>query len=746
MRPKGQAWFKQYLQMKADSPTRSAIWQYLGPTNISGRCTDAAVVEPRGRHYRIYAATASGGVWRSDNEGLTWIPIFENQVTAQIGDIATVYDQPDVLWVGTGEANIFRSSMAGFGIYKTEDGGKTWVHKGLEKTYTIARVLVHPQNPDVVYAAASGHEWTDNPERGVFKTTDGGETWQRVLYKNERTGAIDLVMDPKEPDTLYAALWQRVRRRWNDPRNEPGYGESGLYKTTDGGKNWQPVNEGLPEGKFRGRIGIDLCLSQPSTLYALVDNYEIAREFTAEEKSDAYGRPSSGIIKGATLYRSDDGAKTWRQVSGLTPEAKAYMENHSGTYGWVFGQVKADPNNPDLVYTMGLDLNQSIDGGRTMKRIGEMHGDHHGLYIDPQNSGFMVNVNDGGIVLTYDQGKTWREFLDNLPVVQFYNVGFDMADPFRVYGSIQDHGSYRGVVSLQSGRSKIPRVKFENTPGGEASTHRIDPRNPDIVYSAGFYGTLYRNDLSQTGARRGVKIAPKLESGLPPLRGQWLAPFILSSHNPDVIYLGYQYLFKSTDQGQTWNRISPDLSRGKKTELGDIPYQTIFSISESRHEPGVVYAGTDDGNLMITRDDGKHWKPAMKKLARERWISRIETSRFSRSRVYAAQNGKRWDDFSAYLWVSDDYGRTWQSIAANLPGGPVNVITEDPRDENILYVGTDTGVFVSRDRGRSWDVLGGGLPVTYVHDLIVHPRDNIIVIATHGRGMWTLDASVVNQK
>ena len=741
-----QAWFDQFLKMKDTSQFKELTWRYLGPKNISGRCTDVAVVEPRGVHYRIYVATASGGVWRTDNEGLSWQPIFEDQLTASIGDIATVPGKPDCLWVGSGEANIFRSSMAGYGIYKTEDGGKTWIHKGLEKTHTIARVLVHPKDHRIVYVAAGGNEWSDNPERGVYKTTDGGESWSRILYKNSRTGAVDLVMDPRDPDTLYAALWQRIRRRWNDPRNEAGYSESGIYKTTDGGKTWQPVNKGLPEGKFRGRIGIDLCLAQPDTVYALVDHYELSREFNDEEQSDAYGRPSSGIIKGATLFRSDDGAASWRQVSGLTEEMKTYMENHSGTYGWVFGQVKADPKDPETVYTMGLALNVSRDGGKTMKGIGDMHGDHHGLYIDPQNSHFLVNVNDGGIVISYDQGKTWREFLDNLPVVQFYNVGFDLAEPFRVYGSVQDHGSYRAVVNTRAGRGKIPAVNFERAPGGEASTHRIDPRNPNTVYSAGFYGTLYRNDMAPNATKRGVKIAPKAEANMPANRGQWLAPFILSPHNPDVIYMGYQYLYKSPDQGKSWVRISPDLSRGLRSELGDIPYQTIFTISESPLEAGVIYVGTDDGNLHLRRNDGGKWKKIMKGIARDRWISRVVASKYAKGRVYMAQNGKRWEDFNGYLWVSEDYGRNWKSIAANLPGGPINVVTEDPNDENILYAGTDIGAFVSLDRGRNWQVLGGNLPVTYVHDLIVHPRDNVIVIATHGRGMWTLDGAAVNKR
>lgn len=736
--------YEQQRALREGSGFREVHWQFAGPTNISGRCTDIEAVRPRGRSYAIYVATASGGVWKSNNEGVTWEPILQDEVTTDIGDIAIDPGNPDKLWVGTGEANIFRSSMAGAGVYLTLDGGKSWSHKGLANTHTIARIVVDPSNTDIVYAAASGHEWTDNKERGVYKTTDGGSTWERVLYMDERTGAIDLVMDPRDPRVLYAATWQRIRRKWNDPRTEKGYSGSGIWKTTDGGKTWRKINQGLPEPRFRGRIGLDLCRSKPDVLYAFVDNYEIAQKAEPGEL-DSYGRPMKDIIRGATVYRSDNGGESWTRTSGLTDETETYMQRHSGTYGWVFGQIRVDPLDENTVYTMGLDLNVSTDGGRTFESLRGMHGDHHGLWIDPDNTDYLLNANDGGICVSYDRGANWNCWLENLPLAQFFNVNYDMRYPFRVYGSVQDHGSYFGIVDLSRGRDEIPAVRFERAPGGEGSSHFIHPLNTDIVFSAGFYGRISRTDMGAHGGwRSGSKdILPSRYPDEPALRGQWIAPFILSPHNPDIVYHGMQYLMMSRDRGDTWTYISPDLTCNDGSRMGDISYQTISSIAESPLKDGLIYAGTDDGRLHMTRDGGRTWAELTEKVARNKWISRVEASRFEMGRIYVSQNGKRDDDFQVYLWCSEDFGNTWKDISGNIPIGPVNVIREDPVDQDILYVGTDIGVYVSMDRGMTWEVLGD-LPSTYVHDLVIHPRDNILVAATHGRGIWVLDADEVN--
>jgi photosystem II stability/assembly factor-like uncharacterized protein len=735
--------YDQHVEMKNNSKFKDLKWQFLGPTNVSGRITDIAVVAPKGKNYTMYVAAASGGVWKTENEGVTWSPIFEQGPSTAIGDIAIAPSNQQVVWVGTGEANIFRSSQSGAGIFKSLDGGKSWLPMGLAGTNTIARIVVHPKNPDVVYVAASGHEWTTNPDRGVFKTVDGGKNWEKILFINDETGAIDLVMDPQDNDTLYAATWQRMRKRWNDPRNEPLYNGSGIYKSTDAGKTWKPLNSGLPEAKFRGRIGIDICLTKPNVLYAFIDNYEKAREPSETERADAYGLPSAGIIKGATVFRSDDKGETWKQTG-------PHMENHSGTYGWVFGQARVDPNNENTVYTMGLRLHVSNDGGKTFQPVAGPGVDHHALWIDPENSNYMIKGYDQGLAVSYDKGRNWRTFTNLLPVCQFFNINYDMATPFKVYGSMQDHGSFRAPVDLSRGRDRIPAAAFENAPGGEGSNHAIDPTNPNIVFSAGFYGTITRTEYDKQGAAPGrpfsKTLLPRPFENEPRLRGQWLAAFILSPHNPNIVYHGMQFLFRSSDRGDTWEKISPDLTYNAQTEMGDIPYHTIFSISESPLKYGLIYVGTDDGKVWVTKDGGKKWEEIMSGLPYQKWVSRIIASQYDMATVYMTQNGKRDDDLTPYIWKSTDYGKTWADIAKGIPLGPVNVIREDPANRTILYVGTDQGVYVTTDGAKTWAVLGANLPSTYVHDLIVHPRDNVIVIATHGRGMWAMDANPVNEK
>jgi photosystem II stability/assembly factor-like uncharacterized protein len=744
--------YDKHLELTKASEFNTLKWYHIGPTNVSGRATDVEAVTPKGQNFTVYVATASGGVWKTVNEGTTWEPIFDKAPSTAIGDLAIATSNPDIVWVGTGEANIFRSSQSGCGIYKSTDAGKTWTHMGLADTNTIPRIVIHPTDPDIVYVAASGHEWTFNPERGVYKTTDGGQTWDKVFYIDEQTGAIDLAMDPENTETLYASVWQRIRPKWNDPRILKGFDQSGMYKSTDGGTTWKAINNGLPEGKYRGRIGFDVCLRSPNVLYMLLDNYEIAREPTAEELADSYGVPSSGYIKGATVYRSNDKGETWKKVCPVDDKMKQYMERHSNTFGWVFGQIRVDPSDPDTVYIMGVPLSVSKDGGKTFSRLSGMHGDHHGMWIDPDNSNYVINVNDGGIVISYDKGKTWRQFTHNLPVCQFFNISYDMDTPFHVYGSMQDHGSFRGVVMRNQNRwsgqpmEGYAAVEFEGAPGGEGSSHAIDPTDPNIVYSSGFYGTLSRTDLSKSGRDGRKSILPPTYPGETRLRGQWVAPTIISPHNPKIIYHGMQYLFRSENRGDTLERISPDMSYNIKEELGDIPYQTIFAISESPLRPGLIYIGTDDGKVHVTKDTGKTWKEIMTGLPYRKWVSRLVASQYDLGTVFMTQNGKREDDFNAYVWKSTDFGETWQDISGNIPLGPVNVIREDPANRSILYVGTDIGVYVTKDGGKTWTVLGGNLPSCYVHDLIIHPRDNVVVIGTHGRGMWALDAEAVNKK
>lgn len=735
------AMYQKHVEMTENTPFEKLKWQFLGPTNISGRVTDIAVTTPRSKSYSIYAATASGGVWKTENEGTTWRPVFENGVSTSVGDVTVSPSNQDIVWIGLGEANIFRSSMAGAGVYKSMDAGKTWKHMGLETAHTIPRIIVHPTNPDIVYVADSGHEWTNNPERGLYKTIDGGKTWNRVYYVDEETGVIDLLMDPNDPDTLYAATWQRIRKRWNDPRNEPDYTGSGIVKTTDGGKTWKAINVGLPKPHHRGRIGIDLCLTKPNVVYAFIDNYDFAKNQPKGDERDSYGRPKTKVIKGAQVYRSDNGGTSWKMVS----QTNSYMQRLSSTYGWVFGQIRVDPNDENTIYVMGLALNVSNDGGKTFRRLGGMHGDHHALWINPADSRYLINGNDGGINMSYDGGKNWRLFVDQIPAVQFFNVMYDMDSPFHVYGSIQDHGSRRGLVTIRENRDgtrSVRPVEWEFAPGGEGSSHAIDPTDPNTVYSAGFYGQISRTELD---SRSRKQLLPRQAKNELPRRGQWIAPFILSPHNPRVLYHGMNQLFRSMNRGENMQAISPDLTNNLTDQIGDIPFQTISSIAESHFQFGVIYVGTDDGNLHVTHDSGLTWKKIDDGIQPDRWISQVEASQHVDGTIYMSQNGKRHDDFTPYLWKSTDHGETWTSIVANIPSGPINVIREDPKNKSVLYVGTDLGVYVSTDGAKSWNSLPYQLPTTFVSDLVIHPRDDLMIISTHGRGMWAMDVRTIQE-
>ncbi|HUF46693.1 MAG TPA: hypothetical protein VMM93_02695 [Vicinamibacterales bacterium] len=754
-----------YAAMRQASPYRAQSWSYLGPTNISGRATDIAVADRDGRR-RIYVGYATSGVWMTDDLGKTWQPIFDDQATTSIGDLAVAPSNPDIVWVGTGEANIFRASMAGVGIYKSTDAGQAFQHMGLTDTQTIARIIVHPSNADIVYVAASGHEWTDNEMRGLFKTTDGGRTWNKILYKSPRTGAIDLVMDPRNPEVLYVATWQRIRRKWSDPRVEPGYNESGVFKTTDGGRTWTDVGEGLPAAEHRGRIGLDLAASRPDTLYALVDNYEIGR-VPPPGSRDAYGRPmpqGAGFIKGADVYRSDDGGKRWRQTSRFDNDTTEYLERHSGTYGWVFGQIRVDPTNHEKVFIMGVPLSVSTDGGRTFQRAdagptvsnvdgsptGRVHVDHHGLWIDPADPRIIYNANDGGFYSTTNGGESWT-FAVSAAGAQFYNIALDTNTPFWAYGSIQDHGSRRGRVDISGGRGSLAAVAWENAPGGEGSHHAIDPDNPNIVYTHGFYGNFTRTDLGAEppaggrgrGRGRGASTPIQPDFDDAELRAQWMAPFVISPHDFAIVYAGYQLLFRSLNRGDDWTAISGDLTDNDRVQMGEnpsaIPYQTIAAVAESPLRKDVLYVGTDDGRLHSTLDGGKEWTDITSRLPVRRWISRIVPSAHVEGTVYLTQRGREDDDFAAYVYRSTDNGRTFESIVNNIPAGPVNVIREDPRDRNVLYVGTDFGVFISTNGGARWEVLGGNMPSVQVSDLQVQERDLVLVASTYGRGVFGFD-------
>jgi photosystem II stability/assembly factor-like uncharacterized protein len=737
--------------MTAVSPYKVIPWQSIGPSNHTGRMTSIAVADVAGQR-NIYVGAATGGVWKSANRGLTWRPIFEHEATASIGDVAVAPSNARIVWVGTGEDNIFRASLSGTGVYKSIDAGRTWTNMGLTDSGTIGRVIVHPTDPNTVYVAASGHEWTANDMRGVFKTTDGGKTWTKSLYRSPNTGAIDLVMDPKDPNTLYAGMWQRVRRKWSDPRVEPNYSEGGIWKTTDAGATWTPLTNGLPDPKVRGRVGLDIARSNPNVVYAVIDSYDVGRPARPNE-NDAYGRPlppNSNIIRGMEIYRSDDKGATWHKTSGLTPDTAQKMMSLGNTYSWVFTQIRVDTKNENRIYVLGLDVSVSDDAGATFKSFGG-GGDNHRMWIDP--------VNPRTIYTASDQGFTMRENgklrdATGIHGTQFYNVELDMAKPFHAYGSVQDAGSYRVAVNVSKGRGMFAPLKWEGAPGGEGSVHAIDPVHPNTVYSHGFYGGFTRADVSPAPAGRGGRgsgprsstdIRPKVADG-EVQRAQWMAPIIVSPFDPNTLYAGFQHVYRSTDRGDTWTRISPDLTDNNPRQMGvnpsAIPYQSMTQLAESPITKGLIYAGTDDGNLRVTKDGGATWTDIGRNLplAMKKWVSRIVPSKYDAGTVFVAQRGREDDDFNPYLWKSADYGATWTSIAANIPSGSINVIREDPSVKDLLYAGNDFGVYVSRNGGAKWDVLGANLPSVEVSDLQIHPRDRMIVISTYGRGMWVMDA------
>jgi photosystem II stability/assembly factor-like uncharacterized protein len=734
--------FQKHAELLKKSPYKNLNWRLLGPDNTSGRATDVWGIE--GNKNIIYASFATSGFWKTEDAGKTWKPLMDKIGTQAIGNFAVSKSNPNVIYVGTGEANILRASLPGIGMYKSTDAGKTWQHLGLENTSTIARVVIHPTNPDIVYVAASGNEWSYNNDRGVYKTTDGGKTWIKVLYQNEKTGCIDLLIDPSEPNTLYASMWNRIRKRWSDPTPEDG---DYLYKSTDEGKTWKIIKNGLPDTKNTGRIGLAICASKPNILYAYVDNHTPKRQGNDGEL-DSYGRPKELVILGAKVYKSSDKGESWIKMS----ENDKQMETFGGTYGWVFSQIRVDPLNENKVFIMGLNIAESADGGKNWNIVEggttadtRIHGDNHGMWIDPSDSNYILNANDGGVVVTYDGGKTWKNFFKEIPTTQFYNVSYDMARPFNIHGSVQDEGSMGANVSWQAWNGVTDKKNgWHFVPGGEGSIIAIDPKDQNITYSSAFYGRIQRGDLTKEGKERIKNITIKKAEDEETHRGEWLAYTHISNFDNKTIYHGMQYLFKSTDMGETWKRISPDLTTNDKNRIGKLPYaiahQAITALAESPFKQGTLYVGTDDGNVHLTTDDGKTWTKIMASLPKNAHVSRLEASKTKDGTVFITLSDRREDNIKPYIYKTSDFGKTWISITGDLPASPVNVIREDPFNTFILYCGTDLGVYTSKNSGKNWQSVQANLPVSVsVQDLFIHPRDNKMVIATYGRGVWVME-------
>jgi len=689
-------------------------WRGIGPAVMGGRTVDIEAVEEK--PWIIYAAIGPSGVWKTENNGITWEPVFHKENTVSVGDIAVNQTNPDVIWVGTGEATSRNSVTIGDGVYKSTDGGKSWEHMGLKETRHISRIVIDKNNPETVYVAALGHLWGKNEERGLYKTTDGGKNWEKVLYVNESTGVADLVMDPSNSLILYAAAWDYQRYPYYFYSGGPG---SGIYKTEDSGKTWKRLVKDLPEG-IMGRIGLDVSRSSPNVVYALIEHED------------------------GGIWRSEDKGTSWERMC----DNKTYIQVNFRPF--YYSQIRVDPTDDRVVYVFSGGLYVSKDKGQKFRAISSgTHPDHHALWIDPRNPQHLIDGNDGGIDISYDQGTNWQP-IKHMALAEVYQVGYDMRDPYYVYCGLQDNGVWGGPSnSLDSGG--IINEHWNSVGGGDGFYCEVDPADYNIVYGNSQMNGLYRYNLE---IDRSKDIKPKAAFDEPPYRFNWNSPVLISPHDHKTIYTGGNYLFKSPDQGYSWEIVSPDLSTNDPNKLKDSGglitadntgaevHCTIYTIAESPLEKGVIWCGTDDGNVQITKDGGKNWKNVVgniPNLPPHTWCARIEASHFEVGTAYAAFDGHRSDDYSTYLYKTTDFGETWTPIKGNLPFGWIHVVREDLRNKNLLFVGMEFGIYASLDGGESWFSLKNNLPTVAVRDIAVHPRDNDLIIGTHGRGIWIMD-------
>jgi len=777
--------FAQRQALAANSIANGIQFDNIGPTVFSGRITDFDINPKDPTHF--YVSYASGGLWKSTSNGSSFEPLFDEEAVMTIGDIAVNWDK-DIIWVGTGEVNSSRSSYAGVGMYKSTDGGKTWQHKGLSDSHHIGRIVLHPTDANTAWVAVLGHLYSPNKERGVFKTTDGGDTWTKVLYANANAGAIDLIMDSQNPDILYAATWERTRRAWNF--TEAGAG-SGIHKSTDGGQTWSKVSggeSGFPGGNGIGRIGLSASKSGGKNyLYAVVDNYNrrpkeakaskgltkddlrsiskadflalgeekigkylkanrFPKKYTAQSiisqvkndeikpialvefVEDANSLLFDTPVVGAEVYRSMDEGATWQKMNA------EYMDGVYNSYGYYFGQIRASAINPDHVYMMGVPVIKSKDGGKTWTNINRenVHVDHHALWLNPNREGHLILGNDGGLNISYDDGETW--FKCNSPAVgQFYYIAVDHADDYNVYGGLQDNGVWMGSHNYEASKywQNSGQYPYKSIMGGDGMQVAVDTRDNATVYTGYQFGNYFRLN-TKTNSRS--YITPKHELGERPLRWNWQSPIQLSEHNMDIVYFGSNKLHRSMNQGDDFEAISGDLTEGG--QKGDVAYGTLTTIHESPMRFGLIYTGSDDGLIHVTKDGGNNWTKISAGLPEAMWVSRIVASKYKESRVYAVLNGYRWDKMDAMAYVSEDYGATWTAIGTDLPMEPLNVIKEDPKNEQLLYVGSDHGLYISLNRGQSFQLMNNDLPAVSVHDVVVHPKTNDLIVGTHGRSIY----------
>ncbi|HPW18520.1 MAG TPA: hypothetical protein PLP83_09110 [Candidatus Aminicenantes bacterium] len=721
---------------------KSVKFRSVGPTRQSGRFVDIAV--PARRPHTFYAAAASGHLWKTENNGQTFEPLFENEKVFSIGDIDVAPSDPDLIWLGSGEANNSRSTYWGDGVYKSADGGKTWKNMGLKESHHIGRVVIHPTDPDIVYVAALGHLYSENPERGLYKTTDGGKTWAKVLgvaVDGRAVGVVDVAMDPTDPETLYAAAYDRFRKPWTFGLGGPG---SGVHKTTDGGKTWTKLGGGLPGGVL-GRIGLAIYPKNPKIVFAEIENANKPGLSPEDRWREILaGESSAGMIDGE-IYRSDDGGQTWARIS---PEKRSI----GGNPGYYYGQIVVDPNDDKTVYVLSVGVIATRDGGKTWTTPFSFGGDNHALWIDPKDSGHMILGYDHGLGVTWDGGKNWYH-PDFLSLSQFYAIDYDMSYPYRIAGGLQDNGSHVGPSTKPGAGGRFGGRGGAGAPirledwfslgGGDGMYNAFDRVTNDTIYTESQFGPLARMDLV-TGESKDIAYQ-RLK---PETRWNWCSPVLVSAHDHETVYHCGNIVVMSANRGDTWTEISPDLSNNDPAKLkvdgkggdGNIQYGTITTFDESPILPGVLWAGTDDGNVWVTRDNGRAWAKLNDKVPGHPgyWVSRVAASPSDPAVAYLSFTGFRNDDFRAFLYRTADYGATWTSLAAGLPEEPVNVVREDPKNPDLLFVGTDFGVYVSIDGGRAWAKMPG-LPTQPVHDLKVQPREADLIVATHGRGAYIAD-------
>ncbi len=757
------------LTTPLDSATLAEFeWRSIGPANFAGRVTDIEGIGSPSKTF--YVATASGGIWKTINNGTTFRPVFDVQRVISMGDLAIAPSDTLQIWAGTGEEDSRNSISPGSGIYKSVDGGESWQLMGLEATEAIGRIVVHPTDPDIVYVAALGHIWGHNPERGLYKTTDGGETWQLKKFISDRAGFVDVVMDPRNPDVLFAASWERVRGPWFLESGGPG---SALWKTTDGGESWtEVVGNGFPT-TTKGRIGLAIAPSNPQVMYAMVE---------AEEEEDGSG--------GNGLYRSDDAGATWEKVSD---------EN---TRPFYYSQVRVDVADPDRVYWSSTPVKYSNDGGRTSGNatVG-LHVDHHAMWMDPNDPDHFIVGNDGGIGITWDKGGTY-DFPNTFAIGQFYDVSYNMDVPYRVCGGLQDNGTWCGPS--RRARGSIDNHLWATINGGDGFVTAQHPTEHHIVFAESQGGNMARIDM-RTGERTGLqkpswrdryiefedsilvvwsdttanpppsaqeridefRRLQRADSSAKELRWNWNTPFFLSPHDPNVFYAAANRVLRSTTLGDDLEVISPDLTTRDSAKIhvstrttggitpdvtGAETHATITALAESPLIEGMLFAGTDDGNVWMTSDGGENWHELTDRfrglVPDSTYVSRVEPSSHDRMRLYVTFDNHRRNDFTPYVFVTDDGGETFRSIGDGLPtDGPgfVHVVREDPTNADLLFVGTDLGVWVSTDRGSHWQRFMHGLPTVPVHDLRIHPRDRELIAGTHGRSIWIVDIAALQQ-